>query len=310
YVEKEKEAGAKKKEKKLPKWILPEFGYYVKTPEITAYVVKKNDKTIGFSRKDGCVFYDARPDYTSILSKQNITATVNSLKKISDFVFEMEVTWNFEVGSKVEKAAQFIHVTHPSSHQGEGILYYGTVEKTDLDHRKAGIYHSTIKVALPENAPEGEHKILFGIFNPQTGGRLGITSLRMEGSRIYGGSIEVKRDDDGKVTTTVTKAATNDNNDTLDVPMVDFNGVKTNGSFRWVRLAERRWRLIPVPGSLPFRMEGSQKALAGLSDAKIVSVMMVNPWNRMAQKPKAVFSDGVLHMEIDGRSFAYDIEFK
>ena len=40
-----------------------------------------------------------------------------------------------------------------------GMLYYGTVEKTDLDHRKAGIYHSTIKVALPENAPEGEHKI-------------------------------------------------------------------------------------------------------------------------------------------------------
>ena len=308
--EEEKKAETKKKEKKLPKWILPEFGYYVKTPEITAYVVKKNDKTVGFCRKDGCVFYDARPDYTSILSKQNITATVNSLKKVSEFVFEMEVTWNFEVGAKVEKASQFIHVTHPSSQQGESILYYGTVEKTNLDHRKAGVYHSTIKVALPKDAPDGEHKILFGIFDPQTGGRLGITSLRMEGSRVYGGSIEVKRDEDGNVTTTVTKAVTNDNNDTLEAPMVDFDGVKTNGSFRWVRLSERRWRLIPVPGSLPFRMEGSQKALAGLNDAKIVSVMMVNPWNRMAQKPKTVYSDGVLNMEIDGRSFAYDVEFK
>ena len=308
--EDEKKAEAKKMEKTLPKWILPEFGYYVKTPEITAYVVKKNDKTIGFCRKDGCVFYDARPDYTSILSKQNITATVNSLKKISDFVFEMNVTWNFEVGAKVEKAAQFIHVTHPSSHQGESILYYGTVEKTDLDHRKAGIYHSTIKVALPEDAPDGEHKILFGIFNPQTGERLGVTSFRMEGSRIYGGTIEVKRDDDGKVTTTVTKPVDNDNHDTLEAPMVDFDGVKTNGSFRWVRLSERRWRLIPVPGSLPFHVEGSQKALAGINDAKIVSVTMVNPWNRMAQKPKAVFSDGVLNMEVDGRSFAYDVEFK
>ena len=308
--EEEKKTEPEKKEKKLPKWILPEFGYYVKTPEITAYVAKKNDKTIGFCRKDGCVFYDARPDYTGILSKQNITATVNSLKKISDFAFEMEVTWNFEVGAKVEKASQFIHVTHPSSHQGESILYYGTVEKTDLDHRKAGVYHSTIRVALPEDAPDGEHKILFGIFNPQTGGRLGITSLRMEGTRIYGGTIEVKRDDDGKVTTTVTKAATNDNNDTLEVPMVDFDGVKTNGSFRWVRLSERRWRLIPVPGSLPFHVEGSQKALAGVTDAKIVSVTMVNPWNRMAQKPKAIFSDGVLNLEVDGRSFAYDVEFK
>ena len=229
--EDDKKAETKKMEKTLPKWILPEFGYYVKTPEITAYVAKKNDKTIGFCRKDGCVFYDARPDYTSILSKQNITATVNSLKKISDFVFEMNVTWNFEVGAKVEKAAQFIHVTHPSSHQGESILYYGTVEKTDLDHRKAGIYHSTIKVALPENAPDGEHKILFGIFDPQTGGRLGVTSLRMEGSRVYGGTIEVKRDDDGKVTTTVTKSVDNDNHDTLEAPMVDFDGVKTNVVF-------------------------------------------------------------------------------
>ncbi|MCR5379609.1 MAG: DUF6259 domain-containing protein [Lentisphaeria bacterium] len=309
-TEEEKGAVVKKPEKTLPKWILPEFGYYVKMPGITAYVVNKNDKTVGFCRKDGCVFYDARPDYTSILSKQSITATVNSLKKVSDFVFEMDVTWNFEVGSKVEKASQFVHVTHPSSHQGESILYYGTVEKTDLNHQKAGIYHSTIKVALPEDAPDGEHKILFGIFNPQTGGRLGITSLRMEGTRIYGGSIEVKRDDDGKVTTTVTKAATNDNHDTLEAPMVDFDGVKTNGSFRWVRLSERRWRLIPVPGSLPFHVEGNQKALAGVDDAKIVSVTMVNPWNRMAQKPKAIFSDGVLNLEVDGRSFAYDVEFK
>ena len=300
----------KKKEKTLPKWILPEFGYYVKTPQITAYVVKKDDKTVGYCRKDGCVFYDARPDYTSILSKQNITATVTSLKKISELVFEMDVIWNFEAGSKAEKAAQFIHVTHPSSHQGEGIMYYGNVEKTDLNHRKAGIYHSTIKVTLPEDAPDGEHKILFGIFNPQTGERLGITSLRMEGSRVYGGSIEVKRDNDGKVTTTVSKSAEKDKINTLEVPLVDFNGVKTNGSFRWVRLSERRWRLIPVPGSLPFKIEGSQKALAGLNDAKIVSVMAVNPWNRMAQKPKAFFSDGNLSLEVDGRSFAYDVEFK
>ena len=130
------------------------------------------------------------------------------------------------------------------------------------------------------------------------------------GTRVYGGSIEVKRGDDGKVTTTVSKSVNKDNHDTLEAPMVDFDGVKTNGSFRWVRLSERRWRLIPVPGSLPFRVEGSQKALAGLNDAKIVSVMSVNPWNRMAQKPKAFFSDGVLNMEIDGRSFAYDVEFK
>ena len=301
----------KKKEKKLPRYKLPEFGYYVSTPDMTAYVIEKNDLRIGYSRKGDCVFYDARPSYTSILSKQSITATVKSLRKLSELVFEMNVEWDFEKGSTAEKASQFIHVTHPSSRQGEGILYYGTVEKTDVDHRKPGIYHSTIRVALPENVPDGELKILFGIFNPQTGGRLGITGNRMEGNRVFGGAIQVSRNDDGKVATTLSKTPQKDNVDTLELPMGSFDdGVKTNGSFRWVRLGERRWRLIPVPGSMPFRMEGSQKALAGLNDAKMVSVTVVDPWTSMAQKPKAIFIDGRLTMEVDGRAFAYDVEFK
>ena len=306
-----KEFTAKKKEKMLPRSVLPKFGYYINTPNMTAYVIKKDDITMAYSRKDDCVFYDARPPYTSILSKQNITAMVKSLKKVSDLVFEMNVEWDFEKGSTAEKASQFIHVTHPSSKQGEGILYYGTVEKTDVNHTKPGIYHSTIKVVLPENVPDGELKILFGIFNPQTGGRLGITGARMEGSRIFGGAIQVARDDDGKITTTITKTPQKDNVDTLELPMADFDdGVKTNGSFRWVRLSERKWRLIPVPGSLPFRVDGNQKTLAGLNDSKMVSVTVVEPWNSMAQKPKAEFRDGNLTLEVDGRAFAYDVEFK
>ena len=190
-------------------------------------------------------------------------------------------------------------------------MYYGTVEKTDVNHRKPGIYHSTIKVALPENVPDGELKILFGIFNPQTGGRLGITGIRMEGNRVFGGAIQVTRDDEGKITTTITKTPQKGNIDTLELPLADFDdGVKTNGSFRWIRLNERRWRLIPVPGSLPFRVEGNQKALAGLNDSKMVSVTVVDPWTSMAQKPKAEFLDGNLILEVDGRAFAYDVDFK
>ena len=301
----------KKKEKMLPRSVLPKFGYYINAPNMTAYVIEKDGLTMGYSRKEDCVFYDARPPYTSILSKQNITASVKSLRKVSDLVFEMNVEWDFEKGSTAEKAAQFIHVTHPSSKQGEGILYYGTVEKTDVNHTKPGIYHSTIKVALPENVPEGELKILFGIFNPQNGGRLGITGIRMEGNRVFGGAIQVTRGEDGKLTTTITKTPQQDNVNTLELPMADFDdGVKTNGSFRWVRLRERCWRLIPVPGSLPFRVEGSQKALAGLDDSKMVSVSIVDPWTSMAQKPIAKLIDGKLTLEVDGRAFAYDVEFK
>ena len=102
------------------------------------------------------------------------------------------------------------------------------------------------------------------------GGRLGITGNRMEGNRVFGGAIQVSRNEDGKVATTLSKTPQKDNVDTLELPMGSFDdGVKTNGSFRWVRLDERRWRLIPVPGSMPFRVEGSQKALAGLNDSKM-----------------------------------------
>ncbi|MBQ9446363.1 MAG: hypothetical protein IJU61_07210, partial [Victivallales bacterium] len=126
-----------------------------------------------------------------------------------------------------------------------------------------------------------------------------------------GGAIQVSRGEDGKLTTAITKTPQKDNVDTLELPMADFDdGVKTNGSFRWVRLSERRWRLIPVPGSLPFRVEGSQKVLAGLDDSKMVSVTVVDPWTSMAQKPIAKLIDGKLTLEVDGRAFAYDVEFK
>ena len=65
-----------------------------------------------------------------------------------------------------------------------------------------------------------------------------------------------------------------------------------------------------MPGSLPFRVEGSQKVLAGLDDSKMVSVTVVDPWTSMAQKPIAKLIDGKLTLEVDGRAFAYDVEFK
>ena len=214
------------------------------------------------------------------------------------------------VASTAEKAAQFIHITHPSSTQGESILFYGSVKKTDVDHRKAGLYHSTIQVPIPENVPDGDLKVLFGIFNPQSGGRLSITSKVMEGSRVFGGTIRVTRRDGRPVTEIVKSSADDVNAKTLEAPMADFGSLRTNGSFRWVKTGGRSWRMIPVPGSLPYRMEASIEALTGIDDGKGVTVTAVNPWDKMARPPKAEFADGLLKLEVDARSFAYDVEIK
>ncbi|MBP5671911.1 MAG: hypothetical protein J6X49_05940 [Victivallales bacterium] len=289
---------------------LPEFGYYAETPGGKAGVVEKNGKTVAFAHSNGRHFFDARPPYAGIMSRKNITATVNSLKKVSEFVYEMEVEWNFEAASTAEKASQFIHVTHPSSKQGEGILYYGKVVKTNLNHRKVGIYHSTIEVTLPQDAPDGDFRLLFGIYNPSSGGRLDMTSKRMEGSRVFGGTIHVERKN-GAFVTSIVETVTDDNHlPSLDLPMVDFDGVKTNGSFRWVRKDDYTWLMIPVPGSLPYRIEADVEVLMGVSNAKMVNVTNVEPWNETAGKPEVEFEDGVLKMAVDGRSFAYLVEVK
>ena len=307
--EEEKEDDEEKEEDKPEGVVLPKYGYYMKTPYVTVGVVEKDGKTVAFSRKDGCFFYDARPPYGSVLSHKKIMAKVTELKKVSELVYEMEVEWNFEVGSTMEKAAQFIHVTHPSSKQGESILYYGTVVKSDVNHKKPGVYHSTIRLNFPENVPDGDLTILYGIFNPQSGGRLSVSGARMVGDRVFGGTIRATRVN-GKATTEIVENGEKEESGTLDLPMVDFDGVKTNGSFRWVRENARRWLLIPVPGSLPFRVEAAQEYLTGLSDARTVSVTNVDPWNETARKPKVTFLEGVLSLEVDGRSFAYRIEFK
>ena len=291
--------------------VLPEFGYYVETPEGKAGVVEKDGKTAAFARGDGWHFFDARPPYTGIMSRKNITANVKNLKKVSELVYEMEVEWNFEMASTAEKASQFIHITHPSSKQGEGILYYGKVVKTDLDHRKTGVYHSTMEIAFPQDAPDGDYKILFGIYNPLSGGRLAMTSARMEDSRVFGGMIHLARKEKAIVTSIADTAADDGHAvPSLDLPLVDFDGVKTNGSFRWVRKNDNAWLMIPVPGSLPYRLEADVEVLSGVSNAKEVTVTNVEPWNETAAKPKVEFLDGVLKMTVDSRSFAYLVEIK
>ena len=100
--------------------------------------------------------------------------------------------------------------------------------------------------------------------------------------------------------------------------VLDFGPLATDGAFRllhpkrgaWQLFAEKpAWQLIPLPGSKPFRAE-IRLAAFGEEKAQVKTIEKVDPFDAAAKDPLWIQDGDVLHLECDGRSFAYRIAFE
>ena len=100
--------------------------------------------------------------------------------------------------------------------------------------------------------------------------------------------------------------------------MLDFGPLVTDGAFRllhpkrgaWQLFADKpAWQLIPLPGSKPFRAE-IRLAAFGEGKAQVKTIEKVDSFDAAAKNPLWIQDGDVLHLECDGRSFAYRIVFE
>lgn len=289
-------------------FVLPKYGLLAITPEATAAIVTKDNKTLIYSASKNIDYFDTKPPVTFFRRHAYLKAKPGMLRKINEFKYELDVAWDFEKPATLAKAHCFVHVCHPSARaQGEDILFHGSTLKSDLDCTKAGKYTSTIVVDIPTSVPEGELQILFGIYTPNDGARLPIYAAQSVGSRLYGGTIVVTKDADGKVATNIkveNEATTDDNPDKR--PLTDFGKLATNGTFRLLKLGAKKWQLIPAPGSVPFKVTADAEKLFGKLP-KSVKVEAIEPWHDKAEAPKFSYKDNQFTFTCDGQSFAYMI---
>ena len=293
--------------------MLPEYGFYVDTPDAQAGVVLIDGQRAGFAASEETFFADARPVH-SPLRRMLIESSAASGKHLGNGVFEVTFNWNV-LDPSFDGYSPFIHVCSDQAKDGgsEKIAFQADMRFDPAALKRPGAFTATARVAVPQASPAGEYKIRYGLYNRIKGDRLTIRGLSDGGQRICGGVLKV--DKTGAAITGGTFTLETDKSDAetqgLNVAkrMLDFGPLVTDGAFRLLHDSRRAWQLIPLPGSNAFRAEIRLAAL-GSKHAKVKAVETVEPLHAAAKDAEWTQDDTTLRLACDGQAFGYRIVFE
>lgn len=281
---------------------LPTYGYYAKAGECEADVSIRSGIRTGCARRPGCVFVDARPRFDDggekICSSKAVSAKITGR--------EVEVMTEWEFGEPLP--ACYLSFTHVVPAVGKSIGFHGSGVRLPQEIRtRGGRCEAVIKVVVPEDAAPGDYEVRYGLYDPKAQ-RLPIRGVCDNELRVRGGVITVTRDEKGALGIVWNKTVVTPRDRELGLNaagvMADFGGIRTDGAFR---LTTADWRIVPLPGSMPFTAEIDLSKFAA-AGRKVKSVKVLDPL-RGAVAPRFEQSGDILKLDCDGAAFGYQLEF-
>ena len=293
--------------------MLPEYGFYVDTPDAQAGVVLIDGQRAGFAQSEDHFFADARPVFNP-LRKVLVESSVASGTHLGKGLFEMTFNWNV-LDPSFDGYVPFIHVCSDKAKDGgsERIAFQADMKFERSALKRPGPFTATARIAVPQEFPAGEYKIRYGLYNHTKGDRMTIRGLSDGGQRICGGVMKVEKT--GNAITGGAFVPETDEADSkalgLNVAkrMLDFGPLITDGAFRLSHNSRRAWQLIPLPGSNPFRAE-IKLATLGSKRAKVKAIEKIDPFHDAAKDAEWKQDGTTLRLACDGQSFGYRIIFK
>lgn len=284
-------------------YVLPEYGFYAKSPKAEAGIVEIDGLRAAFAKSADTLFVDTRPAYRSGSLRPASTRVLKG-EYLGDGKFKVRVEWTalepLEAGLRA-----FVHVCHPKDTSGEKIALQGQTTFDGELMTKAGTYEADINVVIPPDSFGGIYTLRYGLYNPGKGGYRVTPAGNIDGSRARGGKLKVDIAN-GKVTGgEYLPEGEWDHLAGLNIKgdLVDFGAIATNGAFRLLHPATGEWLLIPLPGSIAFQ---AKLDLAKLGrTATRVTASRVDPVIATAAEPTAEIKDGILELQADGNCFAY-----
>lgn len=287
--------------------VLPEYGFWVETPTASAGTFAIDGRRVRMAQSPNLLFVDTLPPLGSLHGRTSISTRVEKVEKLSEQQYLLQVSWDFQSAFAAANINHFIHVCHPASTHPERILFHGAVKASDLNLAEPGKYVSDIVVNIPNDVPAGELNIRYGLYHSKHGNRLPLSAADVSAGRANGGVIKIDRQEDairseyiGKPDEITTSS--------VDLPMVDFGMLSTNGSFRLQTPNPQTMVVIPLAASLPFRAELDLVKL-GYGGKSARGANMVMPWVGFAAQPVMSQQGDRLSMEFDAQAFAYEIHF-
>jgi len=292
---------------------LPEYGFYVSTPDAEAGVMLAGDRRAGFAKSKGSFFADARPAHNP-LQVMPAASSVSQGKYLGNGTFDVTFEWNV-LRPPLTKYVPFLHVSPALSPSGSkepvAVHPHMAFDRSNLE--RAGRFTASAHIVFPPDVPAGAYTIRYGLYRQDTGERLPIQGLTDNGQRVCGGVLTVEKSGGHFTKGTFTPESDDVRGRALgqnvDSKMLDFGPLVTDGAFRLLHGQRRAWRLIPLPGSHSFRAE-IRLAELGAARAEVKAVEKDGPLTAAAKDPEWSQDGATLRLACDGLSFAYRIVFR
>jgi len=292
---------------------LPQYGFYAKTPGAEAGVVLLDGQRAGFAQSEKTYFADARPAHHSLRAAQVESATAGGTY-LGNGAFEVIFNWNV-LDPSFDGYVPFIHVCSDKrlTDNGERIAFQPSMKADSEKFKRAGLFTTTARIAVPQNMPAGEYRIRYGLYSPAKGDRMSVRGVTDGGQRILGGVLKVEKTAGSFTGGSFALETSSDDEKAqgvnMDKKMLDFGPLVTDGAFRLLHGERKAWQLIPLPGGGPFRAEIRLEAF-GAKRAKVKAVAKMDAINAAAQEPVWAQDGATLRLSGDGQSFGYRIVFE
>ena len=214
-------------------YILPQYGFYVKTVSAEAGIVRLEGKRAHFARTTNSFFGMVRTARETIRPEPGFCSITNGL-------FSLGV--RFTVHQPVTGYRPFVHLCG-SEEDGENIIGQGTISVSPEGLTRPGTFETVLKQKLPTQ--DGVFALRFGFYDPKTGHRLMLDGPRDGGNRFRAGRIRIARGIASYET------ETNDDDSTVfQNPVgtrIDFGSFATDGGVRLLKDVSGTWTLQPLP---------------------------------------------------------------
>ena len=271
---------------------LPGYGFMVRTDDgHEAGVIRRDGVRIGYSKSPGVWFVDARPP-AGDGRLHEVEAKAVAWKASSDVSGRILVDWKL----RRPVSAEFIPFVH--------VVPQNDPRKIAFHASMTPMPEGNIVLKLPANIAPGRYSVRYGFFS-KVGARLPIGGFGDGTGRVRGGIIEVVKRDGKPAITGWREECPPVRHGGLEMnmerKMVDFGGIRTDGAFR---MHFPDLKIVPLPGSEPFRVEIDLKHFGIASKGKF---RLENPATG-AVLPVATIEQGLLKVSFDVKSQAYKFE--
>lgn len=287
---------------------LPQYGFYVTTPQAEAGVYLISGHRAALARSPGVLFVDARPPF--FLDKQPMaTSSVRSATYSGDGVFNLLFDWSI-TQPITEACRPFIHICSEHIKENEQTAFQATAQFDPAILQTKTNFTAAATITVPPEMPAGTYTIRYGLYNPVKGGRVKIRAFNDYSGRVKGGKLKVEKQGIKFVNGTWEPEQGEDDFSPgiyNSKKLLDFGPLITDGAFRLLHDKQDEWTLIPLPGSYSF------KAQIRLNEfmqrvGSVKSVEAIDP-GAAAEPPKFNQQGDNLYLKCDGNAFAYRIIF-